>query len=540
MMQNMLDKNVKNYSHDLHILYVEDSEIVRESTYELLKEFFPSIDIAVDGVDGLEKYEAYYEKFAVTYDIVFTDINMPRLNGIKMSEQILKKHPLQNIVIISAHNEVDYLLTSINLGISHFVLKPIEIIPFQHIISRLIHSIQNEKKLEQKQKEIVKMNALLQRAKQKAESASLNKSQFLAHMSHEIRTPLNAVVGFISVLNEMETDPLKQRYLSIINNASNTLLEIISDLLDVSKIESGKMLLKNDTFSPYDALFLTGELFQAQALESGVSLSIRYKKSLPKYLYGDIGKIKQIFSNLLSNAIKFTPQNAKIKCDIWYKNGNLHIRVKDQGIGISKERQTSIFDPFIQAEGLSESKYHGTGLGLAICQQLTQHMKGTLTLKSKEGKGSTFTLTLPLVESKAEVSEKIEVLPDSILKGKHILIVEDSQTSSLFLSILLENIGIHCDSVKNGREAVEKFLHHKYDLILMDENMPKLSGIDAAKEILSIEKDSALQHTPIIALTAHVLNGDKARFLEAGMDDYLAKPIEAETLKQCLKKFLAK
>ena len=537
-MQHTLANNVGKLDNDLHILYVEDSEIVRESTHELLKEFFPSIDLAVDGEEGLAKYEAYYNKFGVSYDIVFTDINMPCMNGIEMSRQILKQHPLQNIVIISAHNEVDYLLSSINLGISNFVLKPIEILPFQNIISRLIHSIQNEKKLKQKQKEIVKMNALLQRAKQRAEEASLNKSQFLAHMSHEIRTPLNAVVGFISVLKEMEKDPLKQRYLSIINNASDTLLEIISDLLDVSKIESGKMLLKNETFSPFDTLFLTGELFQAQAQEAGVVLNIVYKKSLPKHLYGDIVKIKQIFSNLLSNAIKFTPKKAKVKCVVAYKKGNLIIRVKDQGIGISKERQSTIFEPFIQADLPTEKKYRGTGLGLTICQQLTQHMQGTLTLKSTEGKGSTFTLTLPLPSVESKQSPKYETLSDSVLMDKHILIVEDSQTSSMFLSILLENVGIRCDIVENGLEAIEKFLHNKYDLILMDENMPKLSGIDAAKEIIAIEKDSGLRHTPIVALTAHVLSDDKTRFLQAGMDDYLAKPIEAETLKRCLKRFL--
>ncbi|MBA1421598.1 MAG: response regulator [Epsilonproteobacteria bacterium] len=512
-MQHTLANHVGKFDNDLHILYVEDSDIVRESTYELLKEFFPSIDLAVDGVDGLEKYETYYKKVGVRYDIVFTDINMPRLNGIKMSEQILKNHPLQNIVIISAHNEVDYLLTSINLGISYFVLKPIENIPFKHTVTRLIHSIENEKKLKQKQTELVKMNTLLQRAKKRAEEASLNKSQFLAHMSHEIRTPLNAVVGFISILSEMEKDPLKQRYLGIINNASDTLLKIISDLLDVSKIESGKMLLKNETFSPFNALFLTGELFQAQAREAGVSLKIVYKKSLPKYLYGDIDKIKQIFSNLLSNAIKFTPQNAKIKCVIGYKKGNLMIRVKDHGIGISKERQSAIFEPFSQAEVPMEHSYRGTGLGLAISQQLTQHMQGTLTLKSKEGEGSIFTLLLPLKEVDADASEKLEEeIPDAVLQGKHILIVEDSQTSSMFLAILFENLGIHCDIVVNGLEAIEKFTHRKYDLILMDETMPKLSGTDAAKEILSIEKESGLQHTPIIALTAHVLNDDNLTF----------------------------
>ena len=529
---------IDTYDNDFHVLYAEDSEMVRESTHELLKEFFPSIDLAVDGEEGLAKYKTYYNKFGVCYDIVFTDINMPRMNGIEMSRQILKEHPFQHIVIISAHNEVNYLLTSINLGISNFVLKPIEIVPFQYIISRLTHSIKNDKKLKQKQNEIVKMNALLQRAKQRAEEASLNKSQFLAHMSHEIRTPLNAVVGFISVLKEMEKDPLKQRYLSIINNASDTLLQIISDLLDVSKIESGKMLLKNEIFSPFDTLFLTGELFQAQAQEAGVVLNIVYKKSLPKHLYGDIAKIKQIFSNLLSNAIKFTPEKAKVKCVVSYKNGNLIIRVKDQGIGISKERQETIFEPFTQAELPTENKYRGTGLGLAISQQLTQHMQGTLTVKSKEGKGSTFIFTIPLPSVEAKESPKYEPLPDSVLMGKHILIVEDSQTSSMFLSILLENVGIRCDIVENGLEAIEKFVHNKYDLILMDENMPKLSGIDAAQEIIAIEKESGLRHTPIVALTAHVLSEDKTRFLQAGMDDYLAKPIETETLKRCLKRFL--
>jgi len=539
-MDNKIDQTLIQLNEDLTVLYVEDSDIVRESTYDMMKEFFTYVDVAEDGVEGLQKYKEFHEKHHQYYDIVFTDINMPKMNGIEMSEAILIENIMQNIVVISAHNESDYLLKLINMGISNFILKPIEIMQFQSVISRLSYAILNEKMLELKQKELLKINHLLQSAKKEAEEASIQKSRFLANMSHEIRTPLNAITGFISLLNEKETDLDKLKYLNVIRNSSDLLLQIINDILDFSKIESGKMELDPINFCPYEDLIVIGELFQTKASEEDILLKINYNNTMPKILYGDILKIKQILSNLLSNAIKFTQKNSIIKCIIWYSQGQLNIRVKDYGIGISKEKQGVIFESFTQAENSIVREYGGTGLGLAISSRLTKILGGTLTLESEEGKGSIFQLSIPLpLGEEKKKEEKTKELSKVVhpLEG-HILIVEDNKTNSMFIGIILDNAGITYEIAHNGIEAVEKFQSKNYDLILMDENMPKLSGIGATKAIIEIEKQKNLKHTPIISLTANAFSGDKERFLEAGMDEYLSKPVEPDNLIQVIKKFI--
>ena len=539
-MDNKIDQTLIQLNEDLTVLYVEDSDIVRESTYDMMKEFFTHVDVAVDGLDGLQKYKEYHETYHTYYDIVFTDINMPKMNGIEMSEAILIENTMQNIVVISAHNESDYLLKLINMGISNFILKPIEIMQFQSVTSRLCHTILNKKMLELKQQELLKITHLLQAAKKEAEEASLQKSRFLANMSHEIRTPLNAIIGFISLLNEKETDVNKLKYLKVIRNSSDLLLQIINDILDFSKIESGKMELAPINFHPYEDLIIIGELFQTKASEEGILLKINYNNTMPKVLYGDILKIKQIFSNLLSNAIKFTPKNSIVKCIIWYSKGHLNIRVKDYGIGIPKTKQAFIFESFTQAESSIVREYGGTGLGLAISTRLTKILGGTLTLDSEENKGSIFQLSLPLPLGEEEKKEekKKELSDEAYSIEGHVLIVEDNETNSMFLGIILDNIGMTYDIAANGIEAVEKFQKRDYSLILMDENMPKLSGIGATKAILEIEKQQKLIHTPIISLTANAFNGDRARFLEAGMDEYLSKPVEPNELIQVIKQFI--
>jgi len=538
-MYTQKSQDLLHLNADLKVLYVEDSEIVRESTYDMMQEFFDYIDLAVDGVEGLQKYKDFYKEYSKYYDIVFTDINMPKMNGIDMSEAILTENEIQHIVVISAHNESEYLLRLIDLGIANFILKPIEITQFQKVISKLSYAIANEKMLQSKQEELLKMAHLLESAKIEAEESSRHKSQFLANMSHEIRTPLNAITGFISLLNNEETDPKKLKYLNVIQNASESLLQIINDILDISKIESGKMELDPINFSPYKDLITTGELFQAKASDKGLVLKIKYNHTMPDCLYGDVVKIKQIFSNLLSNAIKFTPEGASVKCIVWYDNrGYLNIRVKDYGIGILKEKLEYIFESFTQAEGSTVREYGGTGLGLAISKKLTEMLGGTLTVSSEEGKGSNFLLSIPLPEGTEEEKEERDSPNTFISADKHILIAEDNETNSMFIGIVLDNIGITYEVAKDGVEAVEKFQNGRYDLILMDENMPNLSGSGATRAIRKIEEEQGLKHTPIISLTANAFSGDRERFLEAGMDDYLSKPIEPNTFIGTIRNFL--
>ena len=291
-------------------------------------------------------------------------------------------------------------------------------------------------------------------------------------------------------------------------------------------------------FNPYDDLITVAELFQAKATQKGVLLKINYNSSMPKILYGDVLRVKQIFTNLLSNAVKFTPKGAIVKCIVWYKNGHLNIRVKDYGIGIPQEKQKHIFESFAQAESSTVREYGGTGLGLTISTKLTEMLGGTLSLSSQEGKGSIFQLSLPIRFGRAVDRNPVTASDDLSIHG-HLLLVDDTETNRMFIGIVLENAGITYETANNGIEAVEKFQTGKYDLILMDENMPKLNGTGATKAILKIEKEQNLEHIPIISLTANALKGDKERFLEAGMDDYLSKPVNPISLISTLRKYLS-
>ncbi len=532
------EQNMLSLEKEIRVLYVEDNDMVRDSTALMLNEYFElEVDTAFDGEDALQKYQEFYKKEAYFYDIIITDINMPRMNGLEMINAISKLNKEQNIIVISAHSESKHLLELINMGISNFILKPIDFKRLEQLLLRVIETVKNQKIIKQYNDDIKAMNKDLHIAKKKAEEASMQKSQFLANMSHEIRTPLNAITGFIGLLKENENDSEKLKYLKVIQNSSDSLLQIINDILDFSKIESGKLEINPINFNPYNDLITIAELFQVKAAEKGVILKIQYNYKIPKFLYCDSLRIKQILSNLLSNAIKFTPEGSQVKCIIWYSKSSLNIRVKDYGIGIPEDKQKLIFEVFSQAENSIVREYGGTGLGLTISSKLTQMLLGSLTLKSKENKGSSFLLSIPMQigeEIKEDTASHKSELPSDL----HILLVEDNEANQMFIGIILDNVNVTYETANNGLEAIEKFKSGTFDIILMDENMPKLSGIGATKIILQLEKDNNLQHTPIISLTANALKGDREHFLQAGMDDYLSKPIEPSKLIQAIYKLL--
>jgi len=372
----------------------------------------------------------------------------------------------------------------------------------------------------------------------KAIKALKSKDEFLANMSHEIRTPLNGILGFVNILKETIKDKKNKEYLEIIDSSSQHLLGIINDILDFSKIESGKLDIENLDFDTFLEFKSTISLYQAKAQEKNINIILNINPNLPKALKGDILRIKQVISNLLSNAIKFTNKNKNITIDINYENSLLKVSIKDQGIGIAPKNINHIFNAFSQEDSSTTRKYGGTGLGLSISNELIKLMNGELKVKSELGIGSEFYFYIPLEIGEIHKKEKLEQ-KDTSLSG-NILVVEDNKSNQMFMKVLLKKLNLDFDIANDGLEAIDMFKKNKYNAILMDENMPNMNGIEATKHILHIEKENNLSHTPIIALTANALKGDREKFLEAGMDEYLTKPINKSKLIEVLNYFINK
>jgi len=448
------------------------------------------------------------------------------------------------ILVFYLYREINYGLNNLLSGIAS--LSKNDLSSYQKIsiqsntelsqIASKFNEMVDELKI--KEDNTNKITEDLQESKEKLEKNSKLKSEFLANMSHEIRTPLNAIGGFISILKEDEKDAKKREYFNIINSSSESLLEMINDILDFSKIENSKIVLESREIHLSEELKSITDLFKFKLEEKNIELVLDFAQDLPVNIEVDSLKLKQILTNLLSNAIKFSKEKNKIFFVVKYLDKRLFFKVKDQGIGIAYDKQKIIFDPFLQADNSTTRKYGGTGLGLAISKRFVEALGGFLEIKSEENKGSEFYFSIPTVVLNKSMKKK-KILDDSntVLKG-HILLVEDNKANQIFMKVILKKMNLSYEIANDGLEAVSKFENTKYDIILMDENMPNMSGIEATKEILNIEKQLNLTHTPIIALTANALVGDKQRFLDAGMDEYLTKPVNKKELHLKMKNFL--
>jgi signal transduction histidine kinase/ActR/RegA family two-component response regulator len=392
------------------------------------------------------------------------------------------------------------------------------------------------------------LEAQLMESKEKAEASNTAKSHFLANMSHEIRTPLNGITGFLQVLMQMQASPEQQEYYEIMYASGRNLMKIINDILDFSKIESGKLDLIQSIFNPRILIEETVKPFVMH--NKGPELEIRYQlnANIPNVLFGDQLRLKQIVINLLQNAVKFTESGlVEVAVDVYTMNEKdirLLFRISDTGIGIDPRKQEDIFDNFSQANSLITSKYGGTGLGLSIVKRLVELMNGFIWVESEQGKGSSFFFILPFELR----TEDTEPLPDSSnpaemklakLTGMEVLLVEDEPINQVVTRRQLESWDISVTVAANGLKALELCKDHHYHAILMDIQMPVMDGITATRTLRLSEIKAGL-HTPVIAFTAAALVGDRERFLDCGMDDYIAKPIDMAQLHSILVKYALK
>ena len=369
-------------------------------------------------------------------------------------------------------------------------------------------------------------------------TAQKAKEQFFSNMSHELRTPLNAIIGFVGILNRQIDDRKHKKYLGHIESSSQQLLTLINDILDLSKIQHGDFTIEPHEFHAYTEMTEYARRFEGILSSEDINFSITIDQNLQGTFLGDWLRISQIILNLVSNAIKFTPHGGSITLYVEYRNGTLVITVADTGIGMNPDIQDKVFKPFVQADGSTTRKYGGTGLGLSITHKLIELMNGKLELQSEENKGSTFTVFIPLEKLSDDTDVDENNVDDkkikTALKG-NILVAEDNTTNQILIKLLLEEFGLTCDIANDGLEALEMYDPAVHRLVLMDENMPNMNGIIAMHRIREKHGNSC---GPIIALTANVMEGDKERFLQEGMDAYLGKPIDEDALYELLKEFL--
>ncbi len=489
---------------------------------------------ATSGRAAISRAKANY------FDLIILDIIMPDINGLEVCQK-LKKYPVTReipIIFLTADTkDPKNIQKAFQAGGSDYIPKPFS-------REELLGRVKMQIDLKRNKEELVK-------AKNAAEMAAHAKAVFLANMSHEIRTPMNGIIGMAELLKRTPLNAEQKEYIDIISASGENLLTVINDILDFSKIEAGKIVLESIPFSVRDEIRNVISILNFQAKKKGVNLITEIDEDVPEFVKADPVRLKQVIINLVNNAIKFTETGSvtvEVSCqEVNNKKRIFLFKVIDTGIGISEEGVQRLFKSFSQVDISVTRKYGGTGLGLAISKNLVELMNGEIGVESEEGVGSTFWFTASLDIMTEEEVNQLQLKKDgeqnrddrSEIRSSNILLAEDNLINQKVAMAHLKKFGHKVTIANNGIEAVDYFSKFRYDLILMDIQMPEMDGLVATKLIREFEKENHQpERTPIVAMTANVMAEDIKKYMDQGMDDFIGKPFKAEELKDIFQKYL--
>lgn len=520
------------------------------------------IDSAYQGEEALALVEKAMEE-GCPYRMAFVDIRMPPgWDGIDTIERLWKVDPQLEVVICSAYSDYSWRQIVNRLGRTDQFLvlrKPFDAIEVRQLaLSLTAKSALRDVQLRHMEKLARVVNERT-RAISAAESASRAKSNFLANMSHEIRTPLNGVTGMLELLSSTTLDEQQQRYVHGAQSSADCLMSLINGILDFSKIEQGMLELDPVDFNLHQLIHDVADIMAPAARKSGLEIVCELSPDLPKWVSADNSRLRQILLNLVSNAVKFTEKGrVSIEAQKQYTDiGDLMVRiaVSDTGIGIPVDRRHRLFKLFSQVDGSTTRRFGGTGLGLALCKKLVELFGGEIGVESESEKGSTFWFTVCLQPPSEEHPEekresngatdliRTEPLAEQSSRDFRVLVAEDYEINQVVVREFLRRFGLECEIVGDGQVAVDRAKSGEFDMILMDCQMPLMDGLQAARFIRDAETpDHGLSRSgkriPVIALTANAVAGDREECLEAGMDDYLTKPITCQALTNMLLRWM--